>query len=228
VIADRPGWQTAAVSLRELLRALPVFDRPLPTFDPSAAPAEPTALFRDWLTAAIDAGEPEPHAMTLATVDASGLPDSRVLILKDLTADGFCFASESGSAKGRQLAANPQAALGFYWKLAGRQVRVRGSVHPADAATNAADFAARPLGSRAASLLGRQSEVLADPAELDEALRGAFETLDVTPDTIAPQHTVYLVRPAAVEFWQGDPTRRHVRLRYHRDGHGWRTDLLWP
>ncbi|MEV0840602.1 pyridoxal 5'-phosphate synthase [Actinocatenispora sera] len=216
------------MSLRPLLRALPVFDRPLPTFDPSTAPAEPTALFRDWLTAAIEAGEPEPHAMSIATVDASGLPDSRVLILKDLTADGFFFASESGSAKGRQLAANPQAALGFHWKLPARQVRVRGRVHPADAATNGADFVARPLGSRAASLLGRQSEVLADPAELDEALRTAHRVLDAAPDTVAPQHTVYLVRPVTVEFWQGDAARRHVRLRYRREGDRWRTDLLWP
>jgi hypothetical protein len=98
------------VTVRDLLRGLPVFDRPLPAFDTESVPGEPSALFLSWLHEAIDAGVSEPHAMTLSTVDADGRPDARVLILKDIDADGWQFATATTSAKGAQLAGRPHAA----------------------------------------------------------------------------------------------------------------------
>ena len=120
------------MTVRDLLRGLPVFDRPLPAFDTESVPGEPSALFLSWLHEAIDAGVSEPHAMTLSTVDADGRPDARVLILKDVDADGWQFATAATSAKGAQLAASTHAALSFHWREQGRQVRVRGAVTAAE------------------------------------------------------------------------------------------------
>jgi pyridoxamine 5'-phosphate oxidase len=216
------------VTIRGLLRGLPVFDHPLPAFDTESAPSEPSALFLSWLRAAIDAGVSEPHAMTLATVDAEGRPDARVLILKDLDADGWQFATATGSAKGSQLAASPHAALSFHWREVGRQVRVRGQVAPADPSVSAADFLAKPDGSRIAGLVGRQSAVLEDPRKLALEIEAARQRLADDPRAIAEDHAVYALTPAEVEFWQGDHQRQHVRLRYRRTVNGWVTERLWP
>ncbi|ATO14942.1 pyridoxamine 5'-phosphate oxidase [Micromonospora sp. WMMA2032] len=216
------------MTTRRMLRALPVLAHDMPSFDPSDVPAEPTALFADWLAAAVDAGVDEPHAMTVSTVDADGAPDARVLILKDLDSAGWHFASSSASAKGRQLARNPRIALSFHWREQGRQVRVRGTARPADPAVSRQDFLARPEGSRIATLAGRQSTVLTDRAELDRELAEVRARLAGDPDLVADTHTVYVVAPETVEFWQADRERRHVRLRYRRGAAGWAREQLWP
>ena len=216
------------MTVRDLLRGLPVFDRPLPAFDTEAAPEEPSALFLSWLREAIEAGVSEPHAMTLATVDAEGRPDARVLILKDVDADGWQFATATTSAKGSQLAARPRAALSFHWREQGRQVRVRGAVATADPSVSAADFLAKPDGSRIAGLVGRQSAVLEDPGKLALEVEAAAHRLADDPFAVAEDHAVYVLTPAEVEFWQGDRQRQHVRLRYSRSTNGWITERLWP
>jgi pyridoxamine 5'-phosphate oxidase len=216
------------VTVRDLLRGLPVFDRPLPAFDTESAPEEPSALFLSWLDEAIEAGVSEPHAMTLATVDAEGRPDARVLILKDVDADGWQFATATASAKGSQLAACPHAALSFHWREQGRQVRVRGAVATADPSVSAADFLAKPDGSRIAGLVGRQSAVLEDPGKLAIEIEAASQRLADDPFAVAEDHAVYVLTPAEVEFWQGDRQRQHVRLRYSRSATGWVTERLWP
>jgi pyridoxamine 5'-phosphate oxidase len=216
------------VSVRDLLRGLPVFDRPLPAFDAESAPGEPSVLFLSWLHEAIDAGVSEPHAMTLATVDVEGRPDARVLILKDVDADGWQFATAATSAKGSQLAASPHAALSFHWREQGRQVRVRGAVAAADPSVSAADFLAKPDGSRIAGLVGRQSAVLEDPRKLALEIEAASHRLAEHPFAIAEDHAVYVLTPAEVEFWQGDRQRQHIRLRYRRSAHDWITERLWP
>ena len=194
-----------------------------------AAPAEPTELFTAWLTGAIAAGVAEPHAMTLSTVDADGQPDARVLILKDLDADGnWHYATTSTSAKGRQVAANPRVALSFHWREQGRQIRVRGTARPAGPDVSRQDFLARPAGSRTASLVGRQSEVLTDRVELTEALAAARTRVATDPSVVSETHVVYVVRPDTIEFWQADPEREHIRLRYRRSGGTWARELLWP
>ena len=216
------------MTVRDLLRGLPVFDCALPSFDTESVPAEPSALFLSWLRAAIEAGVREPHAMTISTVDADGRPDARVLILKDVDASGWQFATAATSAKGAQLAASPAAALSFHWREQGRQVRVRGAVAPADPSVSAADFLAKPDGSRIAGLVGRQSAVLEDPRKLALEVEAATQRLAGDPLAVPAEHTVYVLTPAKVEFWQGDRERQHIRLRYRRAGGGWVTERLWP
>lgn len=215
--------------MREVLRGLPVLKGAAPPFDPSAAPDGPVELFAEWLDTAVRAGVTEPHAMTVSTVDAVGRPDARVLILKDVDAAGWHFAISTVSRKGADLAAHPVAALTFYWPALVRQVRVRGAVVADPAAVSRADFLARPAGSRAMALTRRQSQPFADTAELDRALEKGHHDLDLDPELVPDEWASRAVRPDSVEFWQGDPDRRHQRLRYDRAaGGGWTRTALWP
>jgi pyridoxamine 5'-phosphate oxidase len=216
-------------SVRELLRAIPAVTGPLPGFDAAAAPADPVPLFVQWLAAAIGDRVPEPHAMTLSTVDPSGRPSARVLVCRDVDATGsWYFASAAASPKGRELRASPHAALTFYWPQHGRQIRVRGTVTPAGARRSAADFLARSPEARAESLTGRQSDVLADPAEVDIALQEARARIAADPGLVAEDWTLYALTADEVEFWQADEQRRHTRLRYERSGGAWARVRLWP
>ena len=131
-------------TFRQLLRALPDFPEALPDFDPDTAPADPAELFRQWLDEARAAGVPQPNACSLATADVLGRPSSRMLILKDIDDDGWHFATSRESRKGQELAANPHAALNFYWQQQGRQVRVAGSVVELSREASASDWHARP------------------------------------------------------------------------------------
>ena len=214
--------------MRELLRGLKSLPGPYERFDPAQAYERPQDLFAEWLLAAVEAGIREPHAMTLSTVDEHGFPDARVLILKNVDKHGWHFAITRSSAKGRQIAHSPHVALTFYWPALGRQVRIRGVARDMGPEAQAADFLARPAGSRAAGLLGRQSEVLASDDELDRALAQQRRRLDEAPGLVAPQWAVYAVWPSAIEFWQADEQRRHVRLRYVPGADGWSTERLWP
>jgi len=131
------------------LRERPSLTGSAPALHPDAVPDDPLALFLNWITAAAEAGVAEPHAATLATADADGVPDARTLILKDVDERGWAFAGTRSSAKGRQLAANPAAALNFWWQPVLRAVRVRGPVAEAPAGESAADLAARSAAARA-------------------------------------------------------------------------------
>ncbi|MFE6689353.1 pyridoxal 5'-phosphate synthase [Streptomyces sp. NPDC057743] len=214
--------------LRQLLRDLTVFGGELPTFDPAATPDDPVELFTTWLLGAIRAQVPEPHAMTVATADADGVPSARTLILKDVDAAGWRFAAHDGSDKGRELAARPYAALTFYWQPLARQVRVRGPVVREGAERSAADFLARSAGARAEALVGRQSRRLASLAERDAAVADAAQRLAGDPGLVPPEWTLHTVRADSVEFWQGARDRNHTRLRYRRADGAWTKELLWP
>ncbi|NBE53612.1 pyridoxal 5'-phosphate synthase [Streptomyces boluensis] len=219
----------SAAAFQSLLRSQRVWDVELPAFDPAAAPEEPTALFHAWFADAAAAGQSEPHTMQLATVDEDGLPDVRTLMLHGAAAGVWEFASHAGSAKGRQLAARPKAALHFYWAAQGRQVRVRGTVTTAPPAAASADLHARSTGALASALVGRQSELLNSLDELADASTAAWERAQREPDAEAPSWTLYELAAEEVEFFQGDARRRHVRLRYRRErGDGWVRGLLWP
>lgn len=136
---------------RSRLRSLPVFPDDLPDFDPDAAPDDPIQLAERWLSQAIEAGVLQPHAATWSTVDAEGAPSSRILILKDLTAEGFWFATPSDSPMGRDLAGNPATSLHLYWRELGRQLRVTGPATPAAPEVSLADWSARSPAARAES-----------------------------------------------------------------------------
>ncbi|MGH3206844.1 MAG: pyridoxine/pyridoxamine 5'-phosphate oxidase [Trebonia sp.] len=218
-----------ASGMREMLRGLEVFPAELPEFDVRSAPGDPVTLFLTWLAAAIKDKVLGPHVMTLATADAAGRVSSRALICKDVADDGcWYFASDAESVKGRDLAANPSAAASFYWPQHGRQVRISGAATSAGSEASAADFLARPPASRAAALIGRQSELLADPADLDAAFRQSQGAVDANPGLVAPGWTLYQLTADTVEFWQADHQRRHIRLRYQRTAGGWASHLLWP
>ncbi|MFJ9035185.1 pyridoxal 5'-phosphate synthase [Streptomyces sp. NPDC102406] len=223
-----PHTPPAAPDLQALLRSLRVWDTALPAFDPATAPQAPLPLFVQWFAAAVAAGQPEPHTPALATTDAEGRADIRTVMLHGADESGWHFASHAGSAKGRQLAARPYAALGFYWPVQGRQVRVRGPVRTLPAEVAHADLHARSTGALASALVGHQSEPLPSIDELERASDAAWERAGREPDAPAPSWTVYELDPREVEFFQGDARRRHVRLKYTRTGDGWDRSLLWP
>ncbi|WP_344054779.1 pyridoxal 5'-phosphate synthase [Streptomyces thermoalcalitolerans] len=217
--------------LHELLTSLRVWDpevTELPAFDPATAPDTPLALFTRWFAEAVAAGQPEPHTMSLATTDEAGRPDVRVVMLHGADAEGWSFATHAGSRKGRHLAARPHAALAFYWPVQGRQVRIRGPVTTATPEEAQADLHARSTGALAAALTGHQSEVLTGLDELARASESAWERARREPDAEVPSWTLYRLRPAEAEFFQGEARRRHVRLRYRRTRDGWVRELLWP
>lgn len=220
-------------TFRDRLRSLTTFPPDLPSFgidldDLGSAPAAPQALFGQWFDDAVAAGVAAPHAMTLSTADSAGRVHARTLVLKDVTDDGWWFAGRAGSPKGRDLEVNPQAAMTFFWRELGRQVRVTGNVTAADAATSAADFRARPEGSRAAGLVGRQSEQLASQAEYEAEVARTLAAVREDAELVAPEWTAWVLAPVEVEFFQASESRGHVRLRYLADGERWERSLLWP
>ncbi|MFH8339964.1 pyridoxal 5'-phosphate synthase [Streptomyces sp. AM6-12] len=200
----------------------------LPPFDPETAPPTPLPLFTSWFGEAVDAGQPEPHTMTLATVDEQGRPDARIVMLHGADPGGWSFATHATSRKGRALDARPYAALTFYWPVLGRQVRVRGPVTAAPPEESQADLHARSTGALAAALTGHQSEDLAALDELRQASAAAWAEARENPSLPAPTWTLYRLRPDTVEFFQGAPDRAHVRLEYRSTGFGWSRGLLWP
>ncbi|MFK4087410.1 pyridoxal 5'-phosphate synthase [Kribbella sp. NPDC020789] len=213
--------------LRTRLRAVPTLTGTPPAFDPDGAPETPHELFVDWLLTAVDQQIPEPLAATLSTVRPDGRPNARVLILKDVTTDGWQFASTASSPKGVELTKSPYAALTFYWIPLGRQVRVAGRVEPASPEESARDFLSRPVSSRAMALAARQSDVLADPAEVEATVAEQTERLTADPGLVGEHWTLYTLHADEVEFWQADPDRRHLRLQY-RLTDTWTKERLWP
>ncbi|WP_329577483.1 pyridoxamine 5'-phosphate oxidase family protein [Kitasatospora sp. NBC_01250] len=228
--AQTPGQRLTA--LRELLIHRPPMARELPGFEPTQAPAEPVELFVRWLLAAMRDGVPDAQVLTLGTTGLDGTPDARIVTLRDVdpAAGEWWFWGETDSPKGRQLAADPRAALTWYWPAFGRQVRVRGAVRTGDAGAAAGTFQLLSPKSRAASLVGRQSEPLAEVAQFRSAWAAAEHELAADQGIVAAGYTQYAVRAEEVEFWQGAGDRRHVRLAYRRPaGAGeWTRGMLWP
>jgi pyridoxamine 5'-phosphate oxidase len=191
---------------------------------------DPIAMFERWMRDAVDAGLHDPNGMVVATADSDGAPSARMVLLKGLSRAGFVFFTNTGSRKGAELAANPRCALLFPWHVLERQVRVDGVALPLPRAEVDAYFATRPRGSQLGAWASHQSQV-ASREELD----GAYEEAEIRfPDTVpTPEEWGgYVVRPHAVEFWQGRPGRMHDRLRYRRSAErgtdGWVTERLAP
>ncbi|MBY0440081.1 MAG: pyridoxamine 5'-phosphate oxidase [Burkholderiales bacterium] len=192
--------------------------------------ADPLRQFDLWLKQAIAANVPEPTAMTLATVDEAGQPSARIVLLKGCDAGGFTLFTNYLSRKGRELAANPKAALLFHWVELERQVRIEGHIHPVPQVESDAYFAQRPLGSRIGAWASPQSEVIADRAVLERRQAEAAARLGEQPQR-PPHWGGYRLVPDAFEFWQGRSSRLHDRIRYLRPpaaAAGWRIDRLAP
>lgn len=194
----------------------------------SDVPADPLALFAAWLRDAVEAGLREPNAMTLATATPEGRPSARVLLLKGVDARGFSFFTNYASRKGQELAANPFAALCFWWGPLERQVRVEGVAAPLPAAESDAYYQSRPLGSRLGAWASAQSQVIPGRDVL-EARLAELQAEYATGEPPRPPHWGgYLLVPDCIEFWQGGPHRLHDRIRYTRSGATWRTERLSP
>lgn len=189
---------------------------------------DPVALFVEWLEQARSSEPNDSNAMALATVDAEGVPDCRMVLLKDVDARGFTFYSNRESAKGGQLAVAPSAALLFHWKSLRRQVRVRGAVELVSADEADAYFASRARESRIGAWASEQSRPLDSRQTLEAAV--ARETLRFDGGEV-PRPDVWSgwrVMPSQIEFWRDRPFRLHDRLRYDRDGEGWTRGRLYP
>lgn len=189
---------------------------------------EPVGLFVAWLADARSSEPNDANAMALSTVGADGSPDSRMVLLKDVDDRGFTFYSNEASAKGRQLAAAPRAALLFHWKSLRRQVRVRGAVEPVSQAEADAYFASRARESRIGAWASDQSRPLPDRRTLEQAVERETRRFE-GGEVPRPGHwTGWRVVPVEVEFWRDRPFRLHDRLRFERDGAGWTKTRLWP
>lgn len=194
--------------------------------------SDPMALFGRWFEEAARAMQGkgrDPNAMALGTADARGRPSCRIVLLKGFDRRGFVFYTNYGSRKAGELEANPWASLTFWWDELDRQVRVEGRTEQTDRAASAAYFASRPRESQLAAAASAQSRPLADRAALLAALQAARKEY-AGRDVPCPEHWGgYLLRPHALEFWQGRPNRLHDRITYRLDEAGaWQVERLAP
>lgn len=197
--------------------------------DPLPTTADPIALFKTWLAEA-DRNEPnDPNAMALATVDDSGLPDLRMVLLKDVDARGFTFYTNLQSDKALQLAANPRAALLFHWKSLRRQVRVRGAVEAVSEAEADAYFSTRARASQIGAWASDQSRPLESRFALEKRVAEFGVKFGLGKVSRPPHWSGFRLVPEQMEFWRDRPFRLHERVQFARDSAGaWTTSQLYP
>jgi pyridoxamine 5'-phosphate oxidase len=191
---------------------------------------EPLRLFQAWFDEAVKSEPRDPTAMSLATVEPDGMPDVRTVLLKDVDARGFVFYTNTESRKGRELAANPRAALLFYWKSLNRQVRIRGHVERVTPEEADAYFATRPKGAQIGAWASQQSRPLESRLAFEKAVAfyGAKYALGTVPRP--PHWSGFRIVPLRMEFWHDRPFRLHDRVEFRRESAGapWVKTRLYP
>ncbi|MGD9815770.1 MAG: pyridoxamine 5'-phosphate oxidase [Hyphomonadaceae bacterium] len=213
---------------------------PSPKYDPSAAPPpddaalfaenEPFALFELWFKDAKEKEPSDPNGMALATADASGFPDVRMVLMKGFDHSGFVFYTNAESAKGRQLEENARAAVAFYWKSLRRQVRVRGTIEPVSDAEADAYFRSRDRGARLGAWASRQSRPLEDRLALEKRIAEYALKYGVGEVPRPEYWRGYRLVPLSIEFWRDRPFRLHDRLQFTRTDAAspWVKSRLYP
>jgi len=190
---------------------------------------DPFEQFRLWLGDAHGSGVLQANAMTLSTVDEHGHPDARIVLLKGFDKRGLVFYTHRTSRKGRQLSANPYAALTFFWDVLERQVRVLGSVEWTSDAESDEYFHSRPRSSQLGAIVSDQSAIIPGRQTLEQALVELEASSGRDRLDRPPAWGGYRVRPSEFEFWQGRPSRLHDRIRYVQDADGhWTRERLAP
>lgn len=202
---------------------------PLTSGDFTAAD-EPFALFETWLNEAIKSEPNDPNAMALATVDPDGLPDVRMVLMKGFDTEGFVFYSHIASQKGRELAANPKAALLFHWKSLRRQVRIRGNVTPVTEAEADAYFATRPKQAQIGAWASKQSQELESRFAFEQAIAKVAARYVIGEVPRPSGWSGWRITPSRIEFWHDRPFRLHDRIEFRRDAAGqkWSKTRMYP
>jgi len=197
------------------------------TFEEQLDP-DPVIAFGSWFAEAQRQGVPQAEAMTLATADVDGRPSARMVLLKGWGPEGFVWFTGYQSRKGEELAANPRAALLLFWQPIGRQVRIEGSVQKTSEEASRRYFQTRPVGSQVAAAVSRQSRPVGSREELERAYAELAAEAGEGPLPLPVHWGGYVLKPDVFEFWEHRDNRLHDRLRYEREGAGWRRIRLQP
>ena len=195
-----------------------------------AAAADPFELFAAWMKLAEKSEPNDPNAMAVATVNAAGMPDVRMVLLKDFDARGFVFYTNKQSAKGEELSVNPRAGLNFHWKSLRRQIRIMGPVSDVSDEEADAYFNSRAKDSQIGAWASAQSRPMATRFEFEKEIARYALKYGLTKVPRPPHWSGYRVAPLRIEFWRDRPFRLHDRLVYQRDAldSTWRTSKLYP
>lgn len=215
------------MNIKKLIHQIPALSGHYPDFDTQDAPNNPIELFYTWFEHAVASKVMEPSTFVLSTVDSHGVPSSRIVNLRDMSAGGFIVGSNAESRKGEEMSSNPNVAMTFYWPELGRQVRIVGTATPASDATNKQDFIHRHPHSRALSIIAKQSSKLSDMDALNQEMEHAKRAIEQDKN-LHKTWTLYTITPTEMEFFQARKDLAHIRLKYEKVEDSWDHGLLWP
>ena len=203
-------------------------DYQMASLDEAASAASPMDQFTHWWEDATTSNIDEVNAFVLSTVDANRAPASRVVLLKGYTPEGFIFFTNYDSDKGKEVAANPNVAMNFFWKELERQVRITGTIKKISSEESAEYFHSRPLGSQVGAWASPQSQIIPNRDFLEKNFTEQTEKYKEGIVPLPPHWGGYIVHPTQVEFWQGRSSRLHDRIRYSFENHQWTKVRLAP
>lgn len=194
----------------------------------ASTPADPHTLFTRWFAVILKAGGPDPHAFALATADGRGAPSARMMLLKEWSEEGFVFATNQESRKGREIDATGRASMLFYWPSLQRQVRLEGLIRPVSERESDLYFAERPRDAQLGAWASHQSRAVAAREVIETRLARAEKRFEGRDVPRPPYWGGYRLTPKRIEFWQGRASRLHDRILYTRGRSGWTKQRLSP